>query len=344
MAPLVQFGPHAPLVSPGEETASLWLGALALALTALFAYLTARRLGAPPWAATWAVLALTFGTGLFHYATFDSSFTHVYSAMLFALLLYLGIRATASPALPTRGRENIALFFIAFFLAAIRSTNLLLLIGAAVAYGFWALRAGRSWRSLIPPGIVAAAGVALYLALQVGYDFYASGTLSAYSYGQERFLFNRPMQFAVLLGFQHGLLPYYPVVGLVLILGLWIRRARMLAVFFGAMILAYGILYGFWSTWWLGAGLGLRGFVEMMPLGMLVLAVALAGASRWLRAGTFIAGAVCLYVTVSLMAGYWRGSLSIGPVPTAVYWNHVVGADSLAARGLFRFAHVRVRG
>lgn len=336
MAPLVQFGPHAPLVSDAEHTASLWLGALALALTGLTAYLSARRLGAPAWAATWAVFALTFGTGLFHYATYDSSFTHVYSALGFGLLLYVGIRWGRAGRLPV-----VPLFLIAFFLAALRSTNVLLLVGAAAAYVIWMARARRPLRSLVPAGIATAAGIALYLALQVGYDFYASGTLSAYSYGAEHFVFNRPMQFAVLAGFQHGLLPYYPVMGLALLVGLLVPGARPLALFFGALILAYGILYGFWSSWWLGGGFGLRGFVEIVPLGMLVLAVALAGASPGLRAGTFVAGVLCLYVTVSLMAGYWRGTLPIGPVPTAVYWNYVLGPDSLVNRALLRFGHIR---
>lgn len=93
MAPLVDARPGAPFVSEAEHTASLYLSALALLVTCILAGATCRLLGIPPGSTHAALLAFVFGTGLFHYGTYDGSFTHVYSALGIAVMVWIGVRA-----------------------------------------------------------------------------------------------------------------------------------------------------------------------------------------------------------------------------------------------------------
>ena len=93
MAPLVDLRPGAPLISPAEHLASQILGAVALVLVCWSVMASSYLLGVPIWAANVAVLAFTFGTGLFHYGTCDSCFTHIYSALGLSLLVWLWLRS-----------------------------------------------------------------------------------------------------------------------------------------------------------------------------------------------------------------------------------------------------------
>src|SRR5690606_38640806 len=75
--------------SDAENWACLILAALALLAVGWIGLLTCRRLGVSWWAGNLAVLLVTFGTGLFHYATFDSAFSHTYTALGVALLAWV---------------------------------------------------------------------------------------------------------------------------------------------------------------------------------------------------------------------------------------------------------------
>ena len=76
--------------SEEEDWACLLCSALALTATAGLGLATCYRLGVGPVWANVSVLLMTFGTGLFHYGTYDASFSHVYSALLIAALIWLG--------------------------------------------------------------------------------------------------------------------------------------------------------------------------------------------------------------------------------------------------------------
>lgn len=92
MAFLVDDTPGAPLISPAEHLAAGILGALALWLTAALCTWALALLGVSAMRANAVVLLVLFGTGLFHYGTYDGAFTHVYSALICALLCAFGVR------------------------------------------------------------------------------------------------------------------------------------------------------------------------------------------------------------------------------------------------------------
>ncbi len=154
------------------------------------------------------------------------------------------------------------------------------------------------------------------------------------SYDNERFYFDRPMQFSVLFSYERGLFTYYPVVAVVLLCAFAVPGTRRAAAWFAALIALYATIYGFWLSWMLGAGFGHRGFVELMPIGVVLFAVALTelkGRSRRV-ASAFAFGSAL--VTVQLMAGYWGGSFPYEGAIPEIYWSHVLGPRSLPYRAL----------
>jgi hypothetical protein len=318
----LEADPGQPLITRWEHRMSLALGAAALLLTALFCFWTLRRLAVSPGTAQWALFFAVLGTGLFHYGTYDSSFSHVYSAFLLAMLLWLLLGRTDR----THGwAARAALAVGALLLVLVRNTNVLLVGLAAVA---GASARGWGWPSLPP----LAAGTAAGVAIQLGYNALATGTLALSSYGAERFVWDRPMWASVLLSYERGLFTYYPVVAVALAAGLIVRETRRAALLLGALVVAVALLYGFWDSWYLGGGFGHRGFVELVPAVALLLGVALDRMSPRARRTTIVACLVATCATAQLMWGYWRRTLPFEHADGPLYWAHLWGPFGLPAR------------
>lgn len=321
MAFLVDTSPGAPLISQAEQRAAGIIGAVALwCVAALCAWMLA-LLNVPAGRAN-AIVAITlFGTGIFHYGTYDGSFTHVYSALCCALLSALFVREQ------TRGQPmpHSAAFFCAFFLISLRTTNVFLLAALCVAQ--LVARRGALTRGLIVRGAITVAGAALALSLQVAYNYYVHHAFMINSYGSESFLFDRPMQREVLLSYERGLLTYQPVFGLALLCGFAIAGARGWASLLLATIAAYVTLYGFWHSWQLGGGMGHRGFVELAPLVAVTLGLAWRPLNPGWLTGLAAIGVLCTMVTLTVMIGYWNSTFPFGGATSHVYWSHVLGFD-----------------
>jgi len=328
MAPLVDLRPGAPLISRSEHEASLICGAVALALVVWLLLSSSYLLGAPVWAANFSALAFVFGTGLFHYGTYDSSFTHIYSALGLTLLVWLGLRSRKRmpPAVTVA-----AIAVTCFFLTAIRNTNLIaiLFLLAAASPMPWGGDKRRlptlRWRV----SAAALVGIVAAIILNLAYNYYATHHLSFSTYGDESFFFSRPMQWSVLFSYQRGLLTYYPVLAVGLVAGFWTRRTRLAALWLSGLIAGFVTLYGFWASWFLGGGMGHRGFVELMPLAAIIFAVSLPDLPLERRKPIIILAAAFSFLTLEIMCGYWAGTFPFSDATREVYWSHVAGKNSL---------------
>jgi hypothetical protein len=327
MAWLVQRGPGAPLFSAAEHWANLILAALALVAICYLGLHTCALLGIDGSASHRALLALVFGTGLFHYGTYDACFTHIYSALGASMLLWLGVRAVM---LEEKRPHPLGLGLTGFFLLLIRNTNLILIGVLAVAYIGWRGRRntaaiGASVRGLSGLFI----GVAAAASVQLGLNAYYHGFPVLSSYGPQTFRWDRPMQWSVLFSYERGLFSYYPVVAVVLASAWAIPRTRIWAAWFSLLVLAYVVLYGFWWSWMLGGGFGHRGFVELMPLGMILFAGALTDMTIRQRKMVCLAALATTVITVQFMIAYWRGGLPCQGATAALYWACVCGRKSI---------------
>jgi hypothetical protein len=325
---LVKRGNTDLVVSAAEDTASQWLALVALAVTCGFILGTALGLGVRPLVANLVLLVAVFGTGMFHYATFDGSFTHVYSAALLAALLWLGVRAARAGRAP----PIIAVALLAFFIALVRQPNVVVLVVLLGAWLIWRVRPLPAEKRVAAAVRVAApvlAGIGAALLLQLAYNRWSSGHWMLSSYGQEELNPVLLHERSVLLSYDRGLFTWYPAVLGLLAVAVVVRRSRGWGLTALGAVAALTLVYGSWHSWPLGAGFGHRGFVEVVPLVALAGAYALDGLRARVAVPVFVALALCTFATVELMRGYWRATVPNAGTRSTQYWSNVTGRDSL---------------
>ena len=332
MAPLVGRGDRFGTPTIPEHVACVVLSALALIATAALLSYTCRAAGAGPRSANLAVLAIVFGTGLFHYATYDCSYSHCWTALGLTALLALAARSR-------HGRGRIpwpALVCIAAWLMLVRNTNVFALAVLGASYLLLGPRhLGGSVRTAFRNTAWLAAGTVTGIGLQLALNTFAHGRFKMSSYQGELFYWDRPMQWSVLTSLpEHGLIVYYPVAVLLAIVPFAVRRLWPAATVFVLLLATYTTLYGYWNMWNLGASFGHRGFVDVLPLAAPLFAVALDRLPTWPRRVVIAITAACLYLTLNLMAGYWRGSLPFHEITAQMYRDHLVGKDQLVVKAM----------
>ena len=256
------------------------------------------RLSAPPWAANFSVLVFVIGGGLFHSGTYESCFTHIYSALGLSLLVWLWLRGETSWV------TYIAFGLTCFFLVEIRNTNLIP-VGLLAAAGL----SVRRWKKPVMCQriyLFSALGTVAACLLQVAYNSHVVGHLTLEpTSGKAGFLWNRPMQWPVMFSYKKGLFTYYPVLAAGLLAGFLAPRIRPAASWVSAIVGAYVILYGFFAVWYLGGGMGHRGFIDLMPLPAILFAVALPELQPKPRKWIMVGAALAAFATLQVMAGYW---------------------------------------
>jgi hypothetical protein len=284
--------------SRGEHWACLALAAAALVGTVWFSLVACRHAGASALWSHVAVFALTFGTGLFHYGTYDASFSHVFCALAASALVWLVLRSANSG----RPVPLVPLVAVVALLLLLRSTNIVL-VGAGGLLCVLALR-GTANRVRGAAGVTVGVAVGLALTLWVNYQMF--GRYTFLTYPGEQFHWDKNFMWSVLVGKKHGAMTFHPVLGVALLVPLLARRSMLLWLVPFVTFGCYVFLYGHWWTWHLADGFGHRGFVDMVPVAIPVLAVALTGLRRWYLAGPFALLALSAAgYTVVRMALYW---------------------------------------
>lgn len=332
--------------SSGEHWVSLIFGAgLTVAIYCL-GLSTLRRIKLEPLEAQALLFILFFGTGLFHYGTYDNSFSHIYSAFGCAILVWQLLSLAEQREAEVRWWDPWLTGSAAFFMILFRNPNALTLLAYVVLVALQSATLRAKQRLLVG----ACVGSAAAIGIQLSYNYYASGNLSLSSYLNESFLWDRPMIRSVLFSFERGLFTYYPVVLFGLVFGLWRRASRTLTLVLLSLVLLYATLYGFWHTWYLGGGFGHRGFVDLVPLMVAAIGLGLAdikdrATRRWLL-GT---ASLTVFIPLQVMIGYWRGTFPFEHASEAVYWAHLsdglLGSYLLAgAVGLFMVTEELVIG
>ena len=252
--------------------------------------------------------ALLLGTNLYHYATYDSSYSHVYSFCLVAAFIDLVDRSYDDP----RRGDAVRIGLVAGMIVLVRHTNALVLIAAPLYLagrsglaGALTLAAERR-RDLVLAAIVSAVVVAPQLAIY----FQATGRLLVSSYGEFGFDFTSPHVYGVLFSVTKGLFFWSPIL-LLAFVGFPLTRgpARAFVLPAIAIFAVDTYLIASWWDWQFGASYGHRGFIDIFPL----LAVGLASFFAWsaarpaARAAMTGLAACAIALSVVQMLQYWNG-------------------------------------
>lgn len=249
---------------------------------------------------------LLFGTSLYHYATFDSAWSHAFSfALLSAFLERLDARRAG-------WQDDIVIGGICGLLILVRHTHVL------IPVCFLGADAIRTRRLPIVPALVAA--VIVFPQLWLYYRATNHWVIS--SYGELGFTFGSPHIAGVLVSPRKGLFFYAPLLLAALPGAAWLpvglRRWRLPA----AVVLAIETyLIASWWDWQFGASYGHRGFVDFYPILAIGLASTFArvAAMPRLRRPALVVGTLFCGLSVFQMLQYWHGVLPMSDTTWTQY-------------------------
>lgn len=320
-------------INQGFSTTSHWivlsLGSALLLGTVFVTGKTLESYGCSSTAILGASIAVIFGTGLLHYATYDGSFSHIYSAFFFACTLFIASQQGVEHATPRARAGTIAYAAFCVLLMLIRPTNLLLVVASsAVAASNQAF----STRKKINLALAGALALLFGLTFYLSYNFYHLGILTLSTYGREKVVPMATHTLQVFLSYERGLFTYYPITILLVSLG-WLSKKRSIYAISIAVILGYGLIYGSWKSWYLGGGLGHRGFVDMAPLMILTLGLTIDQIRqlRWHRLLLPLVSSlavICIYVTATTQHAYWNSDFPFIGADQQMYWNTLLHSSN----------------
>jgi hypothetical protein len=260
------------------------------------------------------LVTILLGTSLYHYATFDSSYSHAYSFFLFAAFLDLTEEWYAHPSTWT----SVFLGGVAGLIVLTRHTNILFLLlfplygldgpnAVGARFAFF----GRHIRQISVIVVVAAIVVAPQLAIY----YQATGRAIISSYGDLGFNFRSPRITAVLFSVQKGLFFWSPLLltACAGMIGLGCSRhsARAFVLPAALFLVANTYVIASWWDWQFGGSFGHRGFVDALPVFAIGMAAFYEWSARSRARGVVVASIVAMAIALNLfqMLQYWHGVL-----------------------------------
>jgi len=300
-------------------------GIFYLCAGSLLLYLTLRRQFGKRVAFV-SVLTVVFATNVFHYGTYDNSFSHVYSFAAVAALLYMLFRVY-DPKGKAQQRRSVWLVAIGAcvgLITLIRVPNVIvgLLLIPIVFKG------KRTSKDYIKDILLVGIPFVVVLSPYILYLIYSTGSLSTNPYAvfplnpklypgyhltQGKYggftNLNRPEFINFLFSPRKGLFFWAPVlapafVSLIALVKKW--RGIGWAVVGVLCIQIY--LCSSWWAWAFGGSFGSRPFVDTMPLLGLALAAGIAYVRRLKIIGVITA--LLVFINIVYMYGYWKGYVS----------------------------------
>jgi hypothetical protein len=257
------------------------------------------------------IIFITFGTSLFHYATFDSIFPHIYSYCFVSLLLYFTEKFWRNPTLIS----SLILGLIIGMLFLISSLNL-----ALVSF-FFLFPHGKDFKKVILSNakpLLWVMGTAVFTIVpqciiwKVNAGSFFAGFHFAQSSEGEIFNWYSPKLIEIFSSIQAGVFIWSPIlvlglIGLLLCLRGSLKKIAVLSLI-NIGILTY--LLASLKTWHMEGGYGHRGFVDIYPFFAIGIAAFL---NEFKNAITFKTATVILGVFTLLasiqMFNFWKGKI-----------------------------------
>ncbi|RYZ43114.1 MAG: hypothetical protein EOO71_05150 [Myxococcaceae bacterium] len=208
------------------------------------------------------LVAVTFGTNLFHYGSLEASMSHAYSFALFAGLLLILPRWYREPTV----RRSLLLGFVLGFIALVRNTNGLMAL-FVLLYGVFDLPTQRARFAFLRANVgniaLALLAFSAVMSILFAYWHYATGRWLVYSYRGYGFRFDQPQVLAVLFSVRKGLFFWAPL-WLFAVAG-FVRDRERLKPYLLPLALFFILQTFLVSTWWhwpYGSSFGHRAYTE----------------------------------------------------------------------------------
>ncbi|MBO5208750.1 MAG: hypothetical protein J6B68_05330 [Lachnospiraceae bacterium] len=274
-------------------------------------------------------ILITYGTNLFHYASYDACFSHIYSYTLFITFLYYLCWYEQREERKNTIWHTCVFGIIAGLIFMCRNTNILFVL----TYVFYGVRNWKSlkdrvktilhWKRAVP--IVVTGFITIMP--QLLYWHTVTGKWFVYSYGSdEPFYWLAPEIVNFLFSVRKGLFFWSPIL-LIPIIGMILAYKKKDKLYTGLVVFFVLIVYvsSAWWSWYYGGSLGQRVAVDFMC----VFAIFLAYILEWLkdkRKHSKLRGiqSYLLEVVVYLYCGIcvvWN------VICTLAYWYRIIPSD-----------------
>lgn len=284
-------------------------------------------------AACIAICIITFGSNLFHYFTYDASFSHIYSYFLISLFCYLVISHEKKGSKLSQFEGGLCLGLITIT----RVPNIIIML-YYILYNVFSLETFKKRVAKIVKisnWIWAAIGMGIAIFPQILYWYLVTGSpiINSYSFGGNTFdqgfsNWNNPQILKVLFSVQKGIFFWCPILLIALIGYFWGSRLKKIKLGMCTSFCALVYVTSSWWTWCLGGGYSHRAFVDIMIFFIIPMAVVLEKISQLqfnIRMILYITIFAAVIWNVLSMYAYWRGVLSAGmnsweDVTTMLQW------------------------
>jgi hypothetical protein len=269
------------------------------------------------------LVAVTWGTNLFHYGTFDATFSHSFSFCLISGWIALVDRWWERPS----SSRSIALGVVAGLIVLTRNLNAIFL-AVLPLYGIASRRDVRNrvdalWRRRAHLIVAAVVGVVLIVPQFVLYKWTTgSWMVNSYQLLNNRFAFGSPRVAAVLFSTQKGLFFWSPLL-LLAVVGCFVARgwAQRFVLAAAAIFALQTYIVASWSDWQLGGSYGHRAFTDGLGLAAPLIASSFEWAAAHRGTRTVVAAFVAVTVLLSVvqMVQYWNGIIPFADTTWAQY-------------------------
>jgi len=260
------------------------------------------------------LVVLILGTNLLHYATYDATFSHIYSFCILSIFTYLIL---SFEKLKNKNLYWVGLGLFYGLAVAIRQTNLI--IGLLLFIPFLQLlkelKLIQVFRKYFFKFLIFTLIAALAFLPQMIYWYLVSSKLFVFSYLGESFNFLNLEILNVLFSARKGLFFWSPLL-LLSIAGFVIgfKKKQKELVVMGSIVLIQLIVISGWWAWSYGYSFGHRAFTEFLvlfafPLGFFVEWI-LSKKSRVLKIFAAVVISVLILLNLFQMQQYWRGLLN----------------------------------
>jgi hypothetical protein len=259
------------------------------------------------------LVTLTFGTNLFHYATFDATFSHAFSFFLVGLWLMIVEQWCEQATVP----RSIGIGVVAALILLVRNVNAVFLLLLPIRAG------AQVWTKRRELAIAAVAGAVCLFPQAALYRFVAgSWWVNSYAQLNNGFNFATPRIGSVLFSTEKGLLFWSPALVIAVLGALVARRWPRRVVAATALIFAVQLyIVASWSDWQLGGSFGHRAFTD----GFALVAPLIASAFEWTsdkpraRAAIAIFATTAVVLSIVQMVQYWLGILPFADTTWSQY-------------------------
>ncbi len=210
-------------------------------------------------------LLFFFGTNFYYYVVQEPSMSHAYSFFAIMLFLYLFVRL-----IQNIKAINIILCVLTLALVTlIRPTNIIIIL--FVPFFFESPKDFLIFLRNIFRNHILALSLSLLLFsgmifLQFIFYYLQTGSFFIVSYEGESFNFAKPELYNTFFSYRKGLFIYIPLFFIALGFIAFIGREMYKKIIFFITFFVFSYIASSWWSWWYGAGLSIRPFVDILPI------------------------------------------------------------------------------